>query len=164
MSGGAPAHRDRFIQGAVRYRRGLLGVPPSECVGGHAHRSQLDPAVLLAPGDLTLDRGAESERNGNELPDVALTRIDPVEPRLVGQAEVVLRIGFQRLGPALATDGAHLANANLKGRRFVGVEREPHGLALIDGQHHPAACEPLRRDGVGIVLDAAQGKSTQSRR
>src|SRR4051812_44580778 len=116
----------------------------------------------LLPGDLPFDCGARAERHSDELADESVPGVDAIQPRLIGQRNIILWVFDEALDPRQATDRAHLAYTNLQGSRFGSIERQPHCLALVDRQHHPATRKPLGWCSVGIVRDTPQRKPAQT--
>ena len=149
---------------AVHRAHSLCSVPRCQRLLGQADGPQLDSTVSLLSGDLPFDCGSGAERHGNELPDESVPRADAVQPRLIRQHNVILRIFDQVLDPRQAADGTHLADTDLQSSGFGSIEGQPHRLALVDRQHHPATSQPLSRCGVGVVGNPPQRKPAQTRR
>jgi hypothetical protein len=156
------------MAGAAREGRRRRSI--REAPGLGVEHLQLQPAHALLAGHLALHRDARAERHRHELLDGAVPRADAVEPRLRRRHQVVLaallaRVA-QRVGPRLAGQRADLAHGHLHGARLVRrpVERDPHGLALVHGQEHPAALAPALGHAVLVVLHVAQRERAQRRR
>ena len=126
--------------GLTHHTRFPLGSPRRQRLLGETDGTQLNASMGLLPGDLSFDRGAGTQRHGDELADEAVPGVDPVEPRLPRQRDVVLRIPDEVIDPRQAAHRAHLPDADLQGRGFRRVERQPHRLTLIDRQHHAPRC------------------------
>ncbi len=118
----------------------------------------------LLPGDLSFDSGARTEGHGNELADESIPRVDAVQPRLIGQRNVILRVTSEVLDPWQAADRTHFAHTDLQSSGFGSIERQPHCLALVDRQHDAATRQPLGWRGVGVVRNSAQRKPAQAGR
>ena len=69
--------------------------------------------MLRGAGQLLLGGVPFAERHGDELADDALSDAVPIQPRLVGDHQVVLRIGVEVVVPGLATDRTHLPGGHL---------------------------------------------------
>ena len=120
------------------------------------HDEQLDAAPRLLARDLALDRVARAERHGHELADPPVADIDAVEPRLIGQDDVVLlptvASRLKPVGPGVPGHRVHLADADLhRGARLPIGQREadPERLALVHRDEDAAAAAPLVGNAIG---------------
>ena len=135
----------------------------------HGVGDDLDAAVLRDAGDLFLDRVALAEGHGDELADHALLHAVAVDPGLLGQHDVVLRIPVEVIRPAVAADGAHLPGRDLHGEGVlgiaeVGVEADPHRLRLVHRHEDAPAAKPLGRQAGLVVVHVPEGEVAQAGR
>ena len=171
-----PSPRRRSEPHSVRHHRrdhaprvgGTAGLRARRLIGEAAglgvKADELQAAVTLLSGDLPLDRVAHAERHRDELLDVAVARVDAVQPRLRRDHHVVVRASaLQALAAGLAGERVDLADGDLDRVRAPvrAVEVQPHRLALVHRQQHTAVRPPRLRDPVCVVGDAADREVSQ---
>jgi hypothetical protein len=142
--------------------------------------------LFLGAGELRLDSESLAQRDGHELTDESIAGVDAVEPRLVGDDHVVLRIGHQGLraerlaGNGIDTADPHLQDVRLPPRRpeaqpeRLGSTHRDDELPLVDtvyfhrsqarGQRVLAAVvgdaeRPVQRHAAGVAQwDGVRGR------
>jgi len=118
--------------------------------------------VLRRARDLLLGGVARAERHGHELADDALLDAVAVEPRLVGDGQVVLRPPGESRAQRLAGHRVDLAGRDPHGARVVAVEVQPQGLRLIHREHHAAVLDPLAGHVGGEVVHVPDREEAES--
>ena len=116
------------------------------------------------PGELFLDRVALAERHGHELADHPFLDAITVEPGLLGQNHIVLRVPVQMIHPGVARDRADLAGRHLHGEGIARVEVDPQRLGLVHRRDHAAPRPPRLRQLCGVIVEMTQRKGTEARR
>jgi len=134
-----------------------------------AHRLRdrdLKRADGLASRNLRFDRDTFTEWSGDELADDAVARLDAVEPRLVRDDEVVLRICLQLGRVAITSQRADAAgfDAHRDGMPVLAGQREPECFVAVHREQEAAGAEPLARHGAREFLDGAEWESAESGR
>ena len=94
-------------------------MPLRQRLFGQADSPELDSAMGLLSGDLSLDGGTRTEGHRKKLADESRPGVDAVQPRLIGQRNVILRITDEVLNPRQAADRTHFARTDLQSSGFA---------------------------------------------
>jgi len=130
-------------------------MPTLEGLVGELPHHDLHPAHGSLVAQLFFDGGAVSEARRHELTNFSGLGLEPIEPRLSGSHDEILLAVTQALFELVARDRAAKSGADLDGDGDVRMERQPHGLALIDGHDHSAAFDHVDRGPISEGVHTA---------
>lgn len=116
--------------------------------------------MLSVPGQLFFRRVLFSQRHRDELADYAFLIAIAVEPGLLRNDDVILRVGVQVRRPFVAADCVDLAGGDLDGEGVLDVaarrvEANSQSFRLVHRHDHTAAFEPDFWDASNEVVEMA---------
>ena len=108
-----------------------------------------------------------AERHGDELADNALLHAIAVEPGLVGERQIILRVRIQAVGPGIAGHGANLSGGDLHRARIVSIaaiEVDPRRFGPVHREDRAAAAQPALRQAPRVIVEMAQRETSRAGR
>ena len=155
--GGGSQHGEEWLLGVCLHQR---------FVARRLHRvdGDLQAAVLCLSRELLLGGVARSQGHRHELPDQPPLDAEAVQPRLLGDHEVVLRPLGELVRPRLPGERIDLPGGHLDRHRIAPAEVEPHRLGLVHREEDASAPAPLLGQPLQVVVDVVQRERPQARR
>src|SRR5690554_3914100 len=105
-----------------------IGINTNRSLPNSSLRSHLKTVPLFRRQDLRASPTPSLLRRGDELPHLVLARVVPVEPRLLGDHEVVLGLPRPRCVVAPASEAANAAGRDLHRAGVPPAEAQPERL------------------------------------